>query len=38
MKYFVMNEERRAGQFIDGKPNPIYTQVFPDSDFASRGY
>src|SRR5438094_2553908 len=38
MKYFVMNEERRASQFLDGKPNPIYTQVFPDSDFASRGY
>ena len=38
MKYFVMNEERRASQFLDGKPNPIYTQVFPDRDFASRGY
>ena len=38
MKYFVMNKERRASQFLDGNPNPIYTQVFPDLDFASRGY
>lgn len=38
MKYFVMNQERRASQFLDGKPNPIYTEVFPDSDFAPQGY
>jgi hypothetical protein len=38
LKYFVMNKERRASQFLDGSPNPIYTQVFPDNDFASRGY
>src|ERR1700686_4349258 len=38
MKYFVMDRERRAKHFLDGKPNPIYTQVFPDTDFASQGY
>jgi hypothetical protein len=35
MKYFVMNHERRANQFLNGQPNPIYTQVFPDRDFAA---
>jgi hypothetical protein len=38
MKYFVMDRERRANHFLDGKPNPIYTQVFPDIDFAGQGY
>jgi len=38
MKYFVMDRERRANHFLDGKPNPIYSQVFPDIDFASQGY
>lgn len=38
MKYFVMDQERRAHHFVDGKPNPIYTQVFPDADFAPQGY
>ena len=38
MKYFAMDEDRRASQFLQDNPNPIYTQVFPDSDFASRGY
>jgi hypothetical protein len=38
MKYFVMDRERRANHFVDGKPNPIYTQVFPDIDFAGQGY
>lgn len=38
MKYFAMNRERRASQFLDGKPNPVYTEVFPDSDFAPSGY
>jgi hypothetical protein len=35
MKYFVMGEERSAGHFLNGKPNPIYTILFPDSDFAN---
>ncbi len=38
MKYFVMNRERRHGHFLKGEPNSIYTQVFPDQDFASEGY
>ena len=38
MKYFVMAKQRRGNQFLDGKPNPIYTRVFPDTDFAERGY
>src|SRR4051794_14583275 len=38
MKYFVMNEARRSSQFLQGNPNPIYTQVFPDTDFPARGY
>ncbi len=38
MKYFVMSKDRRATHFVDGKPNPIYTKVFPDQDFASTGY
>jgi hypothetical protein len=38
MKYFVMDRERRANHFLDGKPNPIYTQVFLDVDFASQGH
>jgi hypothetical protein len=38
MKYFVMDRERRSDHFLDGKPNPIYTHVFPDVDFADHGY
>jgi len=38
MKYFVMNEARKSSQFLQGNPNPIYTQVFPDTDFPARGY
>jgi hypothetical protein len=38
MKYFVMGQERRADHFLDGKPNPIYTHVFPGADFADQGY
>jgi hypothetical protein len=38
IKYFAMDRARRADHFMDGKPNPIYTQVFPDADFAAQGY
>ena len=38
MKYFAMSEARRGNQFLQGNPNPIYTQVFPDTDFPARGY
>lgn len=38
MQFFAMNKQARASQFMNGQPNPIYTQVFPDEDFASSGY
>lgn len=38
MKYFVMSQSRRADHFLNGKPNPIFTLVFPDADFADQGY
>jgi hypothetical protein len=38
MKYFVMSAESRADHFMNGQPNPIYTEVFPDTDFAASGY
>ena len=38
MEYFVMSKENRDTQFMNGEQNPIYTQVFPDQDFAASGY
>ncbi|HVO61560.1 MAG TPA: hypothetical protein VMT53_11530 [Terriglobales bacterium] len=38
MKYFAMSKDRRTSHFLEGKPNSIYTQVFPDQDFAAEGY
>ena len=38
MQYFAMAKGNREVQFMDGEPNPIYTEVFPDQDFAVRGY
>ena len=38
MHYFVMDKEHRATQFLSGTKNPIYTEVFPNEDFAARGY
>ncbi len=38
MQYFAMNKQTRALQFMNGQPNSIYTEVFPDQDFASSGY
>jgi hypothetical protein len=38
MQYFVMNKQDRDSQFMNGKPNPIYTEVFPNQDFAPSGY
>ena len=38
MKYFVLNKQRRAAYFLAGKPNGIYTEVFPDRDFAAEGH
>lgn len=38
MQYFAMNMQDRASQFMNGQPNPIYTEVFPNEDFAASGY
>jgi hypothetical protein len=38
MKYFVMAESLRENQYMSGSPNPIYTKVFPNEDFAETGY
>lgn len=38
MKYFVMAEPVRTAQFMHGSANSIYTEVFPDKDFAEKGY
>jgi hypothetical protein len=38
MEFFALNKQARAGQFMNGQPNPIYTEVFPDEDFAANGY
>ena len=38
MKYFVLDQRIRRDHFLDGKPNPIHTEVFPDEDFAASGY
>jgi hypothetical protein len=38
MKYFVMSQERREKHFLNGHPNAIYTQVYPNEDFSSSGY
>lgn len=37
MKYFVMSRELRAGHFMSGSPNPIYTEVIPNKDFDGEG-
>jgi hypothetical protein len=38
MQYFALSQQYRGSQFMDGQPNPIYTQVYPSQDFASSGY
>lgn len=38
MKYFAMSKDKRSDHFVKGQPNSIFTVVFPDSDFATRGY
>jgi len=38
MQYFAMSRQNRDGRFLSGQPNPIYAAVFPDEDFANRGY
>jgi hypothetical protein len=38
MKYFAMEKSKRKQQFMHGAANSIYTQVFPDEDFAQQGH
>jgi len=38
MKYFVLAQTYRVNQFMSGSPNPLYTTVFPNEDFAESGY
>jgi hypothetical protein len=38
MQYFVLSKANRSIDFMDGQGNPIYTEVFPDEDFAASGY
>jgi len=38
MKYFVMARSLRSSHFMSGTKNSIYTEVFPDEDFARNGY
>jgi hypothetical protein len=38
MKYFVMAQSLRENQYMSGTSNPIYTDVFPNEDFAESGY
>jgi hypothetical protein len=38
MKYFVMSKSRRSQHYLTGSTNSVYTQVFPNEDFAPQGY
>ena len=38
MQYFAMSKDKRANHYLEGQPNSIYTQVFPDQDFPADGY
>jgi hypothetical protein len=38
MKYFAMAGGLRSSDFMSGTKNSIYTEVFPDEDFAETGY
>jgi len=38
MRYFAMSKQNRGSQFLSGQRNPLYTEVFPDQDFAATGY
>lgn len=38
MKYFAMSEARRPLYHMAGSANPIYSEVFPNQDFAQSGY
>ncbi|MDP9159657.1 MAG: hypothetical protein M3O09_05440 [Acidobacteriota bacterium] len=38
MTYFAMTGQARNNQFAHGRPNSIYTEVYPNMDFATSGY
>lgn len=38
MQYFAMDKQHRDAQHLTGNKNPLYTEVFPDEDFAPQGY
>jgi hypothetical protein len=38
MKYFAMDQQRRPNEFMNGSTNPIYTEVYPNRDYADGGY
>src|SRR5262249_51332760 len=38
MQYFAMSKQNREMEFMSGEPNSLYTEVFPDQDFAATGY
>jgi hypothetical protein len=38
MKYFVMSKSKRDQYYLGGSTNSVYTQVFPNEDFAPQGY
>jgi len=38
MQFFAMKKQARASQYMNGQPNSIYTEVFPDEDFGASGY
>ena len=38
MKYFALDQQKRPNQYMGGSPNPIYTEVYPNQDFAASGY
>ncbi len=38
MLYFALSQSNREGQFMNGQQNAIYSEVFPDQDFAASGY
>jgi hypothetical protein len=38
MKYFAMDQQKRPNKYMSGSPNSIYTEVYPNRDFASSGY
>jgi hypothetical protein len=38
MEHFATDKQNHAIQFMNRQPNPIYTEVFQNEDFAASGY